>query len=302
LDSAEKIEERREGTENIQQLARTGRTRPASGPGHGWWRSGTACPAWKPVRAVSPVGKWPPLASGRPSSTLQPSAGAQRRRVAPKKSSARKKASRGARPAGRDHTKMAKVIAPAANGLKGPRLAGHHGARPSWQTHSVRGFHQRPVEKEAGPEGSLLPARRRACLLHQNADLTRSSTVLAPGGNPARRFLLSEPRHPVMLCRLHTIRHLTVGACISLQSIDPTSWAVGIRWSIDERNCGLKLNIYQNLLKINAGYQAGNRRASPLCASTVCSHRNETGSLFSALSKEIKAATNSYLLSAMETR
>ena len=102
-----------------------------------------------------------------------------------------------------------------------------------------------------------------------------------------------------MLCRLHTIRHLTVGACISLQSIDPTSWAVGIRWSIDERNCGLKPNIYQNLLKINAGYQQVIGGLAALRKYSVF-HRNELAR-FSALSKEIKAATNSYLLSAMET-
>ncbi len=102
-----------------------------------------------------------------------------------------------------------------------------------------------------------------------------------------------------MLCRLHTIWHLTVGACISLQSIDPTSWAVGIRWSIDERNCGLKLNIYQNLLKINAGYQQVIGGLAALRKYRVF-HRNELAR-FSALSKEIKAATNSYLLSAMET-
>jgi len=61
----------------------------------------------------------------------------------------------------------------------------------------------------------------------------------------------------------------------------------------------LKLNIYQNLLKINAGYQQVIGGLAALRKYSVF-HRNELAR-FSALSKEIKAATNSYLLSAMET-
>ena len=61
----------------------------------------------------------------------------------------------------------------------------------------------------------------------------------------------------------------------------------------------MKLNIYQNLLKINAGYQQVIGGLAALRKYRVF-HRNELAR-FSALSKEIKAATNSYLLSAMET-
>jgi hypothetical protein len=62
---------------------------------------------------------------------------------------------------------------------------------------------------------------------------------------------------------------------------------------------GLKLNIYQNLLKINAGF---NEVIDGLAAlrKHAAFHRGELDR-FSALSKETKSATNSYLLSAMET-
>jgi hypothetical protein len=106
-------------------------------------------------------------------------------------------------------------------------------------------------------------------------------------------------RAPAIPWRLRTIGYLTVGACISLQSIDPTSWAVGIGWSIGERNCGLKLNIYQHLLKINAGYNEVIRGLAALRKHSAF-HRGELDR-FSALSKENRAATNSYLLGAMET-
>ena len=62
---------------------------------------------------------------------------------------------------------------------------------------------------------------------------------------------------------------------------------------------GLKLNIYQNLLKINAGF---NEVIGGLAALRKhdAFHRGELDR-FSALSKETKSATNSYLLGAMET-
>src|SRR5205807_5438149 len=62
---------------------------------------------------------------------------------------------------------------------------------------------------------------------------------------------------------------------------------------------GLKLNIYQNLLKINAGF---NEVIGGLAAlrKHAAFHRGELDR-FSALSKETKSATNSYLLGAMET-
>jgi len=76
-------------------------------------------------------------------------------------------------------------------------------------------------------------------------------------------------------------------------------WAVGIGWLIGERSGGLKLNIYQNLLKINAGF---NEVIGGLAAlrKHAAFHRGELDR-FSALSKETKSATNSYLLGAMET-
>ena len=65
-----------------------------------------------------------------------------------------------------------------------------------------------------------------------------------------------------------------------------------------ERSGSLKLNIYQNLLKINAGFDqvigglAGLRKCGAF-------HRSELDR-FSALSKENRSATNSFLLGAME--
>jgi hypothetical protein len=61
----------------------------------------------------------------------------------------------------------------------------------------------------------------------------------------------------------------------------------------------LKLNIYKHLLKINAGYDQVIRSLAALRKHGVF-HRGELAR-FSALSKETKAATNSYLLAAMET-
>src|ERR1700674_820734 len=82
LDSPQEIEERREGTETFsssQELAALA----ASGRGHGWWRFGTAFPAWN-QSIGSPAGKWLPLGSGRPSITCNPplahSGGGWRRR------------------------------------------------------------------------------------------------------------------------------------------------------------------------------------------------------------------------------
>src|SRR3989440_5984102 len=102
LASSEKIE-KQEGTETfstpyeLDALA-------------GKWPGSRLVEIWNSLPGVEPVERF---TSRQVAATriwkaiqhLQPSAGAQRRRVAPKKSSARKKASRGARPAGRDHTK-----------------------------------------------------------------------------------------------------------------------------------------------------------------------------------------------------
>ena len=76
-------------------------------------------------------------------------------------------------------------------------------------------------------------------------------------------------------------------------------WAVGVGWLIGERSGGLKLNIYQNLLKINAGFDQVIDGLAALRKHGVF-HRGELAR-FSALSKETKSATNSYLLGAMET-
>ena len=61
----------------------------------------------------------------------------------------------------------------------------------------------------------------------------------------------------------------------------------------------MKLNIYQNLLKINAGFDQVIDGLAAL-RKHAAFHRGELDR-FSALSKETKSATNSYLLGAMET-
>jgi len=62
---------------------------------------------------------------------------------------------------------------------------------------------------------------------------------------------------------------------------------------------GLKLDIYQYLLQINAGHNQVIRGLAALRKHGAF-HRGELGR-FSALSTENKAATNSYLLGTMET-
>src|SRR5439155_26808301 len=61
---------------------------------------------------------------------------------------------------------------------------------------------------------------------------------------------------------------------------------------------GLKLDIYQHLLSINAGYDQVIRSLAALRKYGVF-HAGELAR-FSALSKESRAATNSYLVGAME--
>jgi len=61
----------------------------------------------------------------------------------------------------------------------------------------------------------------------------------------------------------------------------------------------LKLDIYQNLLFINAGFDQVIRGLAALRKHSAF-HRGELDR-FSALSKENKAVTNSYLLGTMET-
>jgi hypothetical protein len=120
---------------------------------------------------------------------------------------------------------------------------------------------------------------------------------LAPGGNPPG--FSCHGRALAIRWRLRTIGPLTLSACISLQSVDPTSWIVWIGCSVGEKNCGSKLNIYQHLLKINAGYDQVIRSLAALRKHDVF-HRSELAR-FSALSNETRGATNSYLLGTMET-
>ena len=79
---------------------------------------------------------------------LQPGGRAQRRRVAAKQGSANRKASRKSRPAGRENSKTARVIAllrqPTGASLKIiMRVTG-------WQAHSVRGFISGQLGKKMG--------------------------------------------------------------------------------------------------------------------------------------------------------
>jgi len=60
----------------------------------------------------------------------------------------------------------------------------------------------------------------------------------------------------------------------------------------------LKLNIYQNLLCLNAGYDQVMRSLAALGKHGI--FENGEVARLSALSKEARAATNSYLLAAME--
>ena len=75
------------------------------------------------------------------------------------------------------------------------------------------------------------------------------------------------------------------------------------QWDYSNRRArgvtGLKLDIYQHLIRINAGYDQVIRSLAALRKYGVFN----VGELarFSALSKESRAATNSYLVATMET-
>src|SRR5260370_32121405 len=109
LASSEKIEERQEGTETFSsphELAALAAKWPGSRLVEIW----NSLPGVEPVerftsRQVAATRIWKGIQN------LQPNAGARRRRVAPKKASAKNKASRHTRPAGRENSQTAKVIA-----------------------------------------------------------------------------------------------------------------------------------------------------------------------------------------------
>jgi len=77
----------------------------------------------------------------------------------------------------------------------------------------------------------------------------------------------------------------------------PDPWDYSIRWA--RGVAGLKLDIYQHLLRINAGYDQVIRSLAALRKYDVF-HAGELAR-FSALSKESRAATNSYLVGTLET-
>src|SRR5216683_6218844 len=109
LDSAEKIEERREGTETFSSSQELDALA-------GKWPGSRLVEIWNGLPGVEPVQRFTSrqVAAARIWKAiphLPPTAGAGRRQVAPKKANTRNKANRRTRPAGRQNTQTAKVIA-----------------------------------------------------------------------------------------------------------------------------------------------------------------------------------------------
>jgi hypothetical protein len=145
LASSLQTEERQEGTDafsSSQELA----TLAAKLPGSRLVEIWNSLPGVEPVerftsRQVAVTRIWKAVQN------LEPTAGAGRRR-APKKESAKIKANRRTRPAVRENTKTAKVIAllqqPSGATVQAIMRA------TGWQTHSVRGFISGQLKKNLG--------------------------------------------------------------------------------------------------------------------------------------------------------
>jgi uncharacterized protein DUF3489 len=144
--SPPQIEESEAGTEtfsSVQELARLAVR----------WPVARLVEVWNSLPGVQPVQRFTSrkVAVTRVWNAIQhltAEGDAQGRRVGPKRSTARNKASHGARPAARQNSKTAQVIAllrqPSGTSLKAIMYA------TGWQAHSVRGFISGQLGKKMG--------------------------------------------------------------------------------------------------------------------------------------------------------